>query len=84
MAETPRVDEWRASRRPGWYKDVGYRLQDVLTAHLYDYKRKGAKPDDPGWHECSCGKWEGYWSGFRPHVADHLRASVVNWAEDTQ
>jgi hypothetical protein len=66
-------DAWRESREPGWYRDVGYALQDALRLHLYDYRRKGEKPDDPGWHECTCGTWQGYWSGWQPHVADHLR-----------
>ena len=66
-------DSWRRNRERGWYRDVGYALQDVLRAHRYDLRKKGSKPDDPGWHECSCGEWEGYWSSFEPHVADHLR-----------
>lgn len=57
---------------PGGTDDVGYALQDVLNTHRYVYERKGSKPDDPGWHECTCG-WEGYWSGFHNHVANHLR-----------
>lgn len=69
--------EWRKNRAPGWYRDIGYLLQDVVRDHRYDYKRKGIKPDDPGWHACSCKEWEGYWSGFEPHVADHLRRVAV-------
>lgn len=68
---------WRESRQPGWFHDIGYALQDVLHSHRYEFAKKGVKPDDPGWHECSCGEWQGYWSGFEPHVADHLRAVVV-------
>lgn len=53
----------------------------VLREHRYDYRDKGAKPDDPGWHRCSCG-WEGYWSGWQPHVAENVtqtvRTHVVN------
>ena len=52
-------------------------LRDALGAHRYDYRTKGAKPDDPGWHACTCG-WEGYWCEFEPHLAqealDALRA----------
>ena len=79
MHDTPNAElaAWRENREPGWFRDIGYALQDVLTAHRYDYKRKGSKPDDPGWHECTCG-WEGYWSSFHPHVADHLRACVTD------
>jgi hypothetical protein len=71
------LSDWRESREPGWYKDIGYALQSVLQSHRYTYKRKGSKPDDPGWHECSCGDWEGYWSSFEPHVADRLREVVA-------
>ena len=74
--ETVDLETWREVRGSGWFKDYGYELQDVLRHHRYDYNRKGAKPDDPGWHACTCG-WEGYWSGFEPHVADHLRAVVA-------
>jgi len=65
--------QWCESREPGWYHDIGYRIQDVLRGHGYETCKKGSKPDDPGWHECTCGEWEGYWSGFQPHVTDHLR-----------
>lgn len=71
---------WRDNREPGWHKDVGFALQDVLNQHQYLYERKGTQPDDPGWHECSCG-WEGYWHGFNPHVADRLREVVVEHVE---
>lgn len=47
--------------------------------HRYDLSAKGSRPSDPGWHECSCREWEGYWSAFEPHVADHLRAAVRAW-----
>ena len=67
------VEAWREDRRTGWYEDIGYALQDVLREHRYAIERGGGKPDDPGWHECTCG-WEGYWTNFQPHVADHLRA----------
>lgn len=75
-ADRDALVEWRRQRGPDWQHDVGYQLQDVLRAHRYDYDRKGSKPDDPGWHACTCG-WEGYWSSFHPHVADHLRAAVA-------
>lgn len=71
------AEAWRESREPGWFRDVGYVFEKVLGEHRYDIKRKGIKPDDPGWHECSCGNWQGYWSGFHPHLADHLRAAVI-------
>lgn len=67
---------WRDDHGPQWFRDVGYALEDVVRKHRYEYDRKGIKPDDPGWHECSCGAWQGYWSGFHSHVADHLRALV--------
>lgn len=75
------MDTWRLRREPKWYEDIGYALEDVLRQHRYDYKQKGVKPDDPGWHVCSCGEWQGYWSGFHPHVADHLRAVVMGDAD---
>ncbi len=48
---------------------------DALAAHYYDYRRKGSKPDDPGWHACSCG-WQGYWCDWQPHLADVVLAVV--------
>lgn len=74
---------WRLSREPGWHKDVGYELQTVLGAHQYEY-RAVPKADDPGWHACSCGNWEGYWSDFHPHVTDQLRAVAVRTRSDGQ
>lgn len=71
------LEEWRENREPRWYLDFGYAIQDVIQHHRYAYERKGDKPDDPGWHECSCGEWAGYWSGFEPHVVDHLRALLA-------
>jgi hypothetical protein len=78
--DTGNVSDWRETPRvrgSGWHLDIGFELQDVLRSHDYDYQNKGSKPDDPGWHVCKCGTWEGYWSGFHPHVADHLRAVIV-------
>lgn len=74
------ISAWRNQREPGWFRDVGYALQDVLRVHQYDYKRKGDKPDDPGWHECTCG-WGGYWCDFEPHVTDHLRLVVERYRD---
>lgn len=45
-----------------------------LRGHLY-YRGKGSKPDDPGWHACSCG-WEGYWCDYQPHVAEVIDAAL--------
>lgn len=73
------VSAWRAIRADGWTLDVGYEIQRRLEEHRYDYENKGEKPDDPGWHACTCG-WEGYWSGFHPHLADELRAVTVTHA----
>ena len=75
-AQTKPVDQWRDNRESGWYTDIGYALEGVLRKHQYNYKATNSKPDDPGWHACTCGDWEGYWSDFEPHVADHLRALV--------
>lgn len=74
------ISAWRENREKGWYKDIGYAIQTVIQSHRYDYKAKGEKPDDPGWHECACGQWAGYWSSFEPHVADCVRALIAGWA----
>ncbi len=67
-----------------------YEVMDTLRAHYYDVRKKGSKPNDPGWHQCRCGNWEGYWSGWHEHVAsdllEHLtvhdgRISHQRWAE---
>lgn len=70
------AEAWRQNRAQGWFRDVGYGLQKVLGEHRYLDVQRGSKQDDPGWHPCTCG-WEGYWSAFHPHVADHLRMSVA-------
>lgn len=70
------LSAWRDNREGRWFKDLGYEFQDVLNAHRYGYERTATKPDDPGWHACTCG-WEGYWSAFHNHVANHLRARVI-------
>lgn len=77
MGENRGLADWRGNRDPGWFHDVGYALQDELRRHYYELRDGGSKPDDPGWHTCHCGEWEGYWSGFHPHVTDHLRAVVL-------
>ena len=69
------LSDWRENRETGWTSDIGYALQDVLRDHTYLVHTPSTKAGDPGWHPCSCG-WEGYWSEFHPHVADHLRAVV--------
>lgn len=70
-------DEWRVNTRATKsYNDIGYAIQDVIDSHSYRYDLKGDKPDDPGWHECSCG-WEGYWAGFNNHVTNCIREVVV-------
>jgi hypothetical protein len=76
MGSTEQSAAWRANRAPGWTKDIGYALQTIVRSHRYEVRLPGAKPEDPGWHPCSCG-WEGYWSAFEPHVADELRALVA-------
>lgn len=61
------------------FEDVnGHRACDsqarwVARCYIYDGH---PTPGKPGWHHCTCG-WEGYWSGFHPHVTDHLRAVVL-------
>ena len=51
-------------------------ILDELRKHYYDIRLKGSKPDDPGWHECSCG-WEGYWCSWQPHVAERIYLEAV-------
>lgn len=69
------LNSWRDNREPGWYNDIGYKIQDALRKHLYqDWIRIEGKV---GWHACKCG-WEGYWCDFEPHVVDYLREVVVN------
>lgn len=75
-AEKDALSAWRENREGEWFRDIGYAFENALSQHQYDIRRRGSKPEDPGWHECSCG-WEGYWSDFHPHVADHLRARVI-------
>jgi hypothetical protein len=54
--------------KPG---DLEWALQYVISSHTYDTTRRTeSKPDDPGWHACRCGTWEGYWSGYNHHVAE--------------
>lgn len=48
---------------------------DELRRHDYDYRNKGEKPDDPGWHACRCG-WEGYWCDYQPHVAERITIAL--------
>ena len=47
---------------------------DTLQGHRYDYNDKGSKPNDPGWHACSCGEWEGYWCAFE---SEHLSVEIL-------
>lgn len=60
----------RAPRSP-----TEWAVLDTLRGHLYDYRSRGSKPDDPGWHPCSCG-WEGYWCDWQPHVAEQIVAAL--------
>lgn len=48
---------------------------DELRSHLYDTRTRGSKPEDPGWHACSCG-WEGYWVEWQPHVAHEITRAL--------
>lgn len=65
--------------RRGQPGDRVWALQYVISSHTYDTRtRTDSKPDDPGWHACRCGTWEGYWSGFNTHVAeDQLKMLVA-------
>lgn len=59
-------------------KWINWFITDELSKHYFDYNLSGAKPDDPGWHQCTCGLWEGYWVDYDPHVA----AAVVEVLEE--
>ena len=55
----------------GGPNDLVWALQYIITNHTYDTRhRTTSRPDDPGWHYCRCGQWEGYWSGYNTHVAE--------------
>lgn len=56
--------------------DVRWALLTEVRRHDYDTRDRRSRPDDPGWHGCSCG-WEGYWCDWQPHVADHLTRMVA-------
>lgn len=81
VRDSDSLSEWRKNREPGWYKDIGYVLQDILRDHRYQDHIPSTKAGDPGWHSCTCG-WEGYWSEFDGHVANYLRAAVADRMED--
>jgi hypothetical protein len=49
---------------------------ETMQKHVYDYDSKGSRPDSPGWHTCRGCSWEGYWSGFQPHVAEEVIRSL--------
>lgn len=73
---SPRSEERAASltqnRTPGERRSVTeWTVLTGLRNHRYDIGAKGSKPDDPGWHVCSCG-WEGYWCDWQPHVAEQI------------
>lgn len=53
-------------------------LLTVMRQHYYKVQERTAtKPDDPGWHACTCG-WEGYWSDYQPHVAAEQIKHVIS------
>ena len=68
---------WRMERGEKWYKELGWAFLSVVQSHRYDYADKGDKPDDPGWHVCTCRTWQGYWTGFDTHVTNHLRKEAL-------
>lgn len=65
LVDRDRVADVTRRSRTAWA------VLDALRAHHYDYRDKGEKPTDPGWHRCSCG-WEGYWCDYQPHVAEQI------------
>ena len=59
--------------------DIGWAVLDTVRAHRYDYVRPCVTPgkeDDRGWHACRCG-WEGYWTGFEPHLTDSIISALT-------
>lgn len=48
-------------------------VRDVVAAHRYR-PNVGLRADDPGWHPCDCGEWEGYWCDFDTHATDAVLA----------
>jgi hypothetical protein len=69
---------WSKTRETGWHRDIGYEILSALRLHSYDSHIRGSeKPDDPGWHVCRCGAWQGYWSSWHIHVTDHVRSLVL-------
>lgn len=67
--------ETSTARWPSWLQPE-WAVLDTLRAHRYDIADRGSKPDDPGWHVCSCG-WEGYWCDFQPHIAERIVARLA-------
>ena len=54
-----------------------YAVAQALRRHHYDTCTTGTRPDDPGWHPCRCGKWEGYWCDFYDeHLAPEILAAL--------
>lgn len=51
-----------------------YAVVQALRTHTYDYRTKGSRPDDPGWHMCRCGEWAGYWCDF---YDEHLAPEIL-------
>lgn len=62
----------------------GYSLADVIKTiiaeHRYDYRNKGDRPDDPGYHGCTCGEWHGYWSEFDKHQGAAVATEMIRLA----
>lgn len=68
--EKNRTEIWALRRNQKG--DRVWALQHIISGHRYeDRTRTTTKPDDPGWHACRCGEWEGYWSDYNHHVAEH-------------
>lgn len=70
---TSQIVDTRNRRRPQRPGALAWGMASILNMHRFEvgqYDKKGSKPDDPGWWGCSCGTWEGYWSGFNRHVAE--------------
>ena len=57
----------------------------AVGMHIYDSRdRTESKPDDPGWHPCRCGKWEGYWSSFHEHVGEDVMKALAAYLRRIQ
>lgn len=69
---TSKIVDTRNRHRRGKPGALLWGMASILNLHRFEMgklDKKGSKPEDPGWWECMCGTWEGYWSDYNKHVA---------------